>query len=66
MDSPFVELRETDMNAHQNEPSNREISDVELKIEELDHVTGGSMNDMSAAMAACAQAQAQGVVRIGR
>lgn len=54
------------MTAQKNELSNREISELELTTEELDNVSGGSLNEIgaAAAMIAQAQAQAQGVVGI--
>lgn len=54
------------MTAQKNELSNSEISELELTTEELDNVSGGSLNEIgaAAAMIAQAQAQAQGVVGI--
>ncbi len=52
------------MTAQKNELSNREISELELTTEELDNVSGGSLNEIGAAAAMIAQAQAQGVVGI--
>jgi hypothetical protein len=52
------------MTAHKNELSNREISERELTTEELDYVSGGSLNDIGAAAAMIAYAQAQAVVGI--
>ena len=52
--------------AKASELSHRGISELELTIAELDHVSGGSLNDIGAAGAMIAQAQAQGaVIRIG-
>ena len=47
-----------------NQLSNREISEPELTIEELDEVSGESLNDIGAAGAMVAEAQAQGVAKI--
>lgn len=52
------------MTAQKNELSNSEISELELTTEELDNVSGGSLNEIGAAAAMIAQAQAQGVVGI--
>jgi hypothetical protein len=61
-------MTNSQMTAKANELSNREIGELELTIGELDHVSGGSLNDLGAAAAmmaqAQAQAQAQGVVGI--
>ncbi len=52
--------------AKASELSKRGISELELTIAELHHVSGGSLNDIGAAGAMIAQAQAQGaVIRIG-
>lgn len=51
--------------AKASELSNRDISKFELTVAELDHVSGGSLNEIGAAGAMIAQAQAQGVIRIG-
>lgn len=53
------------MTAENTKSSHREINELELTSDELDQVSGGSTNDVFAAYAAVAQAQAQGVVRIG-
>ena len=45
--------------------SNRDLSERELTSAELDHVSGGSLNQIGVAGAMIAQAQAQGVIRIG-
>jgi hypothetical protein len=52
------------MTAQKNELSNREISELELTSEQLDQVSGGSMDNTATAFAMVAQAQAQGVIRI--
>jgi hypothetical protein len=52
------------MTAQKNELSKREISELELTGEELARVSGGSMDNTTAAFAMVAQAQAQGVVKI--
>ena len=52
------------MTAQKNELSNREISKLELTIEELDEVSGGR-DDIGTAGAMIAEAQAQGVIKIG-
>ena len=51
--------------AKASELSNRDISELELTNAELDHVSGGSLNEIGAAGAMIAQAQAQGVIHIG-
>ena len=52
--------------AKAGELSNRDIRGPELTIVELDHASGGSLNEIGAAGAMIAQAQAQGaVIRIG-
>jgi len=51
--------------AKASELSNRDISELELTNAELEHVSGGSLNEIGAAGAMIAQAQAQGVIRIG-
>lgn len=48
-----------------SELSHRDIGERELTIAELDHVSGGSLNQIGAAAAMIAQAQAQGVIHIG-
>jgi hypothetical protein len=53
------------MTAQKDELSNREIGEPELTIEELDRVSAGSLNDIGAASAMIAQAQAQGIIKIG-
>jgi len=51
------------MTAQKNELNNREISEFELTGEQLDQVSGGSMDNTDTAFAMVAQVQAQGVVR---
>jgi len=51
--------------AKASELSNRDTSELELTNAELDHVSGGSLNEIGAAGAMIAQAQAQGAIRIG-
>jgi hypothetical protein len=53
------------MTAQKNELSNREISERELTIKELDDVSAGMRDNTPDAFAILAQAQAQGVIKIG-
>ncbi len=53
------------MTAQKKELSDRETREPEMTIEELAEVSGGSLNDIGAASAMIAQAQAQGVIKIG-
>ena len=57
-------MTNSQVTAKANDSSNREIGALELTIAELDHVSGGALNDIGAAAAMIAQAQAQGVVGI--